>query len=105
MRIPLEFKIKSATFADLKGPKPIELRITKAGLNNLLGDAKAKGKAGINAKASGEGAKVSIAGFSRLLDSNRKGGVFVSADRIQYEAPPMRVHAEGRLKVESAEID
>lgn len=104
-RILLEFKSRSAKAADLKGQKPVELRITRTGLNNLLGDAKAKTESGINAKASGEGTKVSISGFSRLLDSGRKGAVFVSANRIQYEAPPMRVHGEGKVKVPGAGPD
>lgn len=64
-RIVLKFKSRSAKAEDLKGQKPVELRITRAGLDNLLGDAKANTESGI-------------------------------------EAPPMRVHAEGKVKVPGA---
>ncbi|HWI56669.1 MAG TPA: hypothetical protein VNZ22_05550 [Bacillota bacterium] len=103
-RLPLQFKSKSATLEDLKAGKTVEFQITKAGLKNLVQQAKTKTEAGMNVKAEGEGAKVSISSSVGFLDSSHKGVVFISARKIQYEAPPMRVHAEGKLRVSGAEF-
>ncbi|HWH68933.1 MAG TPA: hypothetical protein VNT26_06080, partial [Candidatus Sulfotelmatobacter sp.] len=102
---PLQFKSKSATLEDLKAGKTVEFQITKAGLKNLVQQAKTKTEAGMNVKAEGEGAKVSISSSVGFLDSSHKGVVFISARKIQYEAPPMRVHAEGKLRVSGAEFE
>ena len=104
-RIPLQFKNKSATLEDLKSGKTVEFRITKEGLNSLLQQAKTKTEAGMSAKAEGEGAKVSISSSASYLNWNRKGAVFISAGKIQYEAPPMHVHAEGKVRVSGADVD
>jgi hypothetical protein len=104
-RIPLRFKNKSATVEDLKGGRAVELRITPAGLKGLLQQAKTKTEASMNLQAEGEGAKVSASSDAWFLDTSRKGVVFVSARKIEYEAPPMRVHAEGNLHVKGASID
>ncbi len=104
-RIPLRFKSKSATLDDLKAGKTVEFRIARQGLKALLQQAKSKTEAGMNAKAEGEGAKVSISGSASLLDSSREGVVFISGRRVQYEAPPMRVHAEGKVRVSGADFN
>jgi len=104
-RIPLRIKNRSATLEDLKAGKTVEFQITKAGLKGLLQQAKTKTEAGMNVKAEGEGAKTSISSSARLLASSRKGAAFISARKIQYEAPPMRVHAEGKLRVSGVDAD
>jgi hypothetical protein len=104
-RIPLQFKNKSASLEDLKGSKPVEFQITKTGLKSLLQGAKMKTEAGLNVKAEGEGAKASISSSAWFLDSTHKGAVFISARKVQYEAPPMRVHAEGKLRVSGADFN
>lgn len=104
-RIPLQFKNKSATLEDLKAGKTVEFRIAKAGLRSLLQGAKTKTEAGMNVKAQGEGAKASISSSAWYLDSSRKGAAFISTRKIQYEAPPMRVHAEGKLRVSGADFN
>lgn len=105
LRIPLEFKSRPGRIDDLKGKNPVELRISKAGLKSLLGEAQTRTEAGMNANANGEGAKASVSGFARLLDSSRKGSVFVCAGRIQYEAPPMHIHVEGQVRVRGTGFD
>jgi hypothetical protein len=105
VRIPLQFKNKSATLEDLRAGKTVEFQITKAGLKNLLQRAKTKTEAGMNVKAEGEGAKASISSSAWFLGPSHKGAVFISARKIQYEAPPIRVHAEGKLRVSGAEFD
>jgi hypothetical protein len=64
----------------------------------MLEQSKAKTIAGINLNAGGEGAKISASGWSKLLDPSRKGTAFISARRIQYEAPPNRVHVEAKVR-------
>jgi hypothetical protein len=98
-RIPLQFKNKSDTVEDLKAGKTVEFRIAKAGMKNILQQAKIKTETGMNLKAQGEGAKVWISSSASLLDSTRKGAVFIGARKIDYEAPPMRVQAEGKFRV------
>ena len=98
-RIPLQFKSRSATLQDLKSEKPIELQITSEGLKSMLERTKQKTMAGIDLHADGEGASMSASGSSKLLDLRKKGAVFASAGRIQYEAPPTYVHAEGHVRV------
>jgi hypothetical protein len=97
-RIPLQFKSRSATLQDLKGEKPVEMLITSEGLKAMLDRGKQETMANMNLHADGEGASVSASGSSKLLDSHNKGAVFISARKIQYEAPPTRIHAEGRVK-------
>jgi hypothetical protein len=101
-RIPLQFKNKSATIEDLRAGKTIEFQISKSGLKSVLQQAKMKTEAGMNVKAEGEGASASISSSAWFLDSSRKGVAFISARKIQYEAPPMRVHAEGKLRLSGA---
>jgi len=96
-RIPLQFKNKSDTLDDLKAGKTIEFRITPDGLKSLLGQAKTKAEAGLNAKSEGDGAKASISSKAWFLDSSRKGVVLISARKIHYEAPPMGMHAQGKV--------
>jgi hypothetical protein len=103
-RIPLQFKKRSATLEDLKTGKPVEFLIAKEGLKSLLQQTKTKAESRVNANADGGGAGVSISGSARLLDASRKGGVFISSRKVQYEAPPMHVHVEGKLRVSGAEF-
>lgn len=104
-RIPLQLKNKSDNLADLKTGKTVEFVIAKPGLKSLLQRAKMKTEAGMNMKAEGEGAKVSISSSAWFLDSSRKGAVFINARKVQYEAPPMRIHAEGKVRVSGADFD
>jgi hypothetical protein len=103
-RIPLQFKKRSATLEDLQAGKTVEFQITKAGLKSLLQQAKIKTEAGMNMKAEGEGAKASISSSAHFLNSSHKGVVFISNRKIQYEAPPMHVHAEGKVRVSGADF-
>jgi hypothetical protein len=104
-RIPLQFKLKSATLEDVKSGRTVEFRITKEGQKSILQQAKTKTEAGMNVKAEGEGAKVSISSSAWFLSSTRRGAVFISTGKVQYEAPPMRVHAEGKLRVSGADFE
>jgi hypothetical protein len=104
-RIPLQFKNRSSTLEGIKAGKTVEFQITQAGLKSLLQRAKTKTEAGMNVKAEGEGAKASISSSAWFLGSSRKGAVFISVRKVQYEAPPMRVHAEGKLRVSGAEFN
>jgi hypothetical protein len=65
----------------------------------LVGAAGAKQKGMINLNAKGEGASVSTSGSAKLLDSRRKGAVFLSPGQIQYEAPPLRIRASGKMRI------
>lgn len=104
-RIPLRFKNKSATLDDIKAGKTVEFQITKAGLKGLLQGAKTKTEAGMNVKAEGAGAKASLSGSAWFLDSSHKGVVFISARKVQYEAPPMRVHVEGKVRASGVDFN
>ncbi len=104
-RIPLRFKSRSSTLRDLDTGKTVEFEITKAGLKSLLDQGKSKAEAGMNLKAEGEGAKVSMSSSARFLAGKRKGTVFISDRKIQYEAPPMHIHAEGKVRISGAEFD
>jgi hypothetical protein len=104
-RIPLHFKTKSTTLKDLKAGRSVEFLITREGLKSLLQQAKTKTEAGMKMKAEGEGAKASISSSASFLKWSGKGVVFISARKIQYEAPPMQVHAEGKVQVSGAEFD
>lgn len=96
-RIPIRFKNRSATLQDIRDGKTVQFEIPRSGLNSLLKAAKTKTEAGMNMKAEGEGARVSMSSSARFL--GHKGLVFVSARKIEYEAPPMRVHVEGAVRV------
>lgn len=96
-RIPLRFKSRSATLQDIRDGKTVQFEIPRAGLKSLLDGAKSKTEAGMNLKAEGEGAKVSMSSWARFL--GHKGLVFISARKIEYEAPPMRVHVDGSVRV------
>jgi hypothetical protein len=98
-RIPLQFKSRSGTLQDLKSGKTLEFLITSAGLKSILDRAKQNKMSALDLHAHGEGSRFSASGWSKLLDARQKGIVFVSAGRIQYEAPPTHVHAEGKAAV------
>lgn len=98
-RIPLEFTSKSVTVDDLKSGRTVELRVSRAGLKVLLQSGKEKAFASMNLSA--EGAKMSASASSGLLDSRRKGAVFISQERIDYEAPPTWVRARASVKINS----
>ena len=74
------------------------MRITRAGLKGLIDQGKSKAEAGLNMTAKGEGSKASLSSSASFLKSSRKGAAFVSARKIQYEAPPMRVHVAGKVR-------
>lgn len=105
VRLPLQFKSKSATLADLEAGKTVAFQITKAGLKSLLNQAKIKTEAGMNMKADGPGAKASISSSAWFLNPGHKGMVFISARKIQYEEPPMRVRAEGKVRVSGPDVN
>ena len=98
-RIPLEFTNKSLTVDDLKSGRTVELRVSKAGVKVLLQSGKEKAFANMNLSA--EGAKMSASASSGLLDSRRKGAVFISRERIEYEAPPTWVRARASVHMNS----
>jgi hypothetical protein len=104
-RIPLESKKKSTALEDLNAGKTVEFRVTSSGRETLLQQAKTKTAAGMKVNAEGKGAKASISGWARFLDSSRKGVAFISTRKVQYEAPPMRVHVEGNAKFDDGGVD
>jgi hypothetical protein len=97
-RIPLQFVRKSATLDNLRTDRTSEMRITRAGLKGLIDQGKSKAEAGMNISANGEGSKASMSSSASFLSSSRKGAAFVSARKIQYEAPPMHVHVSGKVR-------
>ncbi|HWQ93120.1 MAG TPA: hypothetical protein VN673_15705 [Clostridia bacterium] len=98
-RIPLQFKDRAASRQGFESGKRIECRISSTGLKAMLGRAKDKQMGAINVNAAGGGAKMSASGSATLLDSRRKGTVWISPQQIQYEAPPMRIRGEGKVRV------
>lgn len=102
-RIPLQFKDKAASVENLKTDKSFEMRITPAGLKDLLEQGKTKAESGLNISAQGKGAKSSLSGSASFLRSSRKGVAFVSAKKIQYEAPPMHIHVSGKVRANMPE--
>ncbi len=102
-RIPLQFANPSDTVDDLRSGRTLELRISKAGLQALLQSGKDKAVANLNVNADGQGAKMSASASAGLLHSSRKGAVFVSKDRLDYEAPPIWVRSRASIKLKTTD--
>jgi hypothetical protein len=100
LRLPLRFKDRSGSLEAIRAGKTVELQITSAGLKQLREGASAKGKAGVGMSAEGDGVKVSGSASATFLRASHRGRVFAGPDRIEYEPPPMHVHAEGSVRVD-----